>query len=327
MHPLRRIYDQLPLDLRVRIRSMLPDGFLRWYANRNTDIYLISYPKCGRTWLRLMIGRAVTRHFNLPDQDYALLLHSGKALHPSAPRITVVHDDRPMNKAPEELETSKRRYKDKKVIFLARDPRDVIVSSYFETMKRSHLFRRQGVGSDALSANAALPLGSAAGPDQPGETSAFNGTLPEFIHRRKGGFDTILRYYNIWAENRTTPRDFLLVRYEDMRQNTARELRRVLDFLGLTEVSEATLNEAVEFASFENMRRMEAEGRFQDRMLQPADQADPESYKTRKGKVKGFVEYLNEREITTLNQKLAADLSDYFGYAPEPAHPHEASGL
>lgn len=295
MNPIRKLYDKLPVETRIRIRAILPDRLLRWYANRNTDVYLISYPKCGRTWLRLMVGRAISRHFNLPEQEDVLLLRSRRALPPGVPRITVIHDDRPMQKAPDELETSKQRYKDKKVIFLARDPRDVVVSSYFEAQKRSRLFRR--LGSD-------------------GTETGFQGTLPEFIHRRQGGFDTILRYYNIWAQNRTVPRQFLLVRYEDMRQNPVRELRRVLDFLDLAEISDETIREAVEFASFENMRRMEAEGRFKDGSLQPADRDDQESYKTRKGKVKGFIEYLNEREITYLNQKLAADLSDFFGYRP-----------
>jgi hypothetical protein len=272
---------------------MVPDRLLRWYAHRNTDVYLISYPKCGRTWLRLMIGCALSRHFHLPETEDVLFIRSNRRYHPQAPRLMVIHDNRPMLRTPEELETSKTRYRTKRVIFLARDPRDVIVSSYFEMKNRGHLF-----GENPYEKHSAV----------------FDGSLSEFIQQRRGGFDTLLTYYNIWAQNRRIPKDFLLVRYEDMKANPAAELRRVLDFLGLQDISQGTIDEAVEFASFENMRKMESEGRFQSGILKPADQADQSSYKTRKGKTKGYVDHLSPVEIDALNQKMNQTLDPYFGY-------------
>jgi hypothetical protein len=266
---------------------------LLWYAHRNTDVYLVSYPKCGRTWLRLMIGYALSRHFNLPNDEVNLLLQGGRITGLQVPHITVVHDDRPMLKTPDELEPSKRRYQGKKVIFLVRDPRDVIVSSYFEMKKRGHLFG-----------------------DNPYESrqASFEGNLTEFINRREGGFDTILQYYNIWAAARCIPRDFLLVRYEDLKINAYNELHRVLDFLGLENISEDTITGAVEFASFENMRKMEIEGQFQSGILKPANKNDQESYKTRKGQVGGYAEYLSVEDIANLNLKLSKKLSSFFDY-------------
>ena len=198
-----------------------------------------------------------------------------------------------MLRTPEELKTTKTRFHAKKVIFLARDPRDVIVSSYFEMKNRGRLFG-----------------------DNPYEQhrSTFEGSLPEFIYQRRGGFDTLLTYYNIWAQNRHLPQDFLLVRYEDIKADPGGELRRVLDFLGLQAIAQATIDEAVSYASFENMRKMEAEARFQSGMLKPANQTDQESYKTRKGKTRGYVEYLSPAEIESLNQKMNAMLDPYFGY-------------
>jgi hypothetical protein len=293
MNPIRSLYDRLPAALRSGFRSIVPDRLLRWYAHRNTDVYLISYPKCGRTWLRLMIGFAISRHFHLPETEDVLFIRSNRRYHPQAPRLMVIHDNRPMLRTPEELETSKTRYRAKKVIFLARDPRDVIVSSYFEMKNRGRLF----------------------GPNPYEKHNAdFVGSLPEFIQQRRGGFDTLLAFYNIWAQNRHLPQDFLLVRYEDMQANPGGELRRVLDFLGLQAVSQAIIDEAVNYASFENMRKMEAEGRFQSGMLRPADQADRESYKTRKGKTKGFVDHLSAIEIDALTQKMNEKLDPYFGY-------------
>lgn len=293
MNPIRSFYDRLPVALRAWLRSMVPDRLLRWHAHRNTDVYLISYPKCGRTWLRLMIGVALSRHFHLPETEEVLLIRSNRRYHPQAPRLMVIHDNRPMLRTPEELETSKARYRTKKVIFLARDPRDVIVSSYFEMKDRGRMF-----GANPYEKHSAV----------------FEGSLSEFIQQRRGGFDTLLAYYNIWAQNRGIPKDFLLVRYEDMKANPAAELRRVLDFLGLQEISQKTIEEAVDFASFENMRKMEAEGRFQSGILRPADQAVQSSYKTRKGKTKGFVDHLSPAEIEALTQKMNQTLDPYYGY-------------
>ena len=298
MNPIRSLYDRLPASLRSGFRSVVPDRWLRWYAHRHTDVYLISYPKCGRTWLRLMLGRAISQHFRLPESEDVLFLRSNHRYHPEVPRLMVIHEDRPMLRTPEELKTSKTRFRGKKVIFLARDPRDVIVSSYFEMKNRGRLF-----GDNPYEQHA----------------STFEGSLPEFIYQRRGGFDTLLAYYNIWAGNHHLPQDFLLVRYEDMKANPGRELRRVLDFLGLQNISQATIAEAVSYASFENMRKMEAEGRFHSGMLKPAKQTDQESYKTRKGKTRGYVEYLSPAEIETLNQKMSAQLDLYFGYCNHPA--------
>ena len=293
MNPFKQLYDQLPAGTRTAIRSRMPDPLKRWYAHRNTDVYLISYPKCGRTWLRLMIGRAIGQNFGLPEDEDLLFIRWKKRPHPQVPWITVVHDDRPMLKAPEELQTPKAQYQDKQVIFLARDPRDVIVSSYFEMKNRGQLFG-----------------------DNPYESrkAVFEGSLPEFIRNKTGGFETILSYYNIWAENRNIPRGFLLVRYEDMKANAQHELRRVIDFLGLESIPDEILAEAVEYASFENMRQMETQGKFKSGILQPADQSNQDSYKTRKGKVKGFADHLNETDIAFLNQAMREKLSTYFGY-------------
>jgi hypothetical protein len=294
MIDIRRRYDRLPKNTRIRIRSLLPAGVLRWYANRKTEAYLLSYPKCGRTWLRLMLGKALTCHYSLPEEEDILFLRTNRKIHPNVPSITVVHDDNPMLKSPQELEVTKGRYKNKLVIFLVRDPRDVIISSYFEVSLRSHLFG-----------------------ENPHENRQpmFEGGLSDFIDREVGGFDTILAYYRIWANNRHIPRGFLLVRYEDLKTNPQSELRRILDFLGLNSISDQTIYEAVTFASFENMRRMETENRFRTGVLNAGDHDDLNSYKTRKGEIKGFIEYLSQTQIDELNQRMAASLPEFFGYS------------
>lgn len=293
MNFLRKPYDKLSPETRRYVRNLFPGYILRWYAHHNTDVYIFSYPKCGRTWLRLMIGRAITLHFNLPLEEDVLLLNFKKRIHPDIPRIRVEHDDRPMLKRPDELLADKSKYKNKNIVFLVRDPRDVIISNYFEFKKRRHLFN---TGQN----------------DKQNDEPDIN--LGEFIRSDRGGIDTIIAYFNIWAVNRNVPKSFLLVRYEDLRSDPNKELEKTLRFLGLADIAVETIEKAVEFASFENMRRMEIDGTFQSTMLKPGDISDPDSYKTRKGKVKGYRDHLNVSEVNLLNQKINDSLSSYFGY-------------
>ncbi|WP_143728052.1 sulfotransferase domain-containing protein, partial [Moorena bouillonii] len=137
-------------------------------AKNESDFFLMSYPKSGRTWLRLMLGRVLEMHFNLKDTNI-LALQKLRELHHDIPKIWVSHDDNPQLKKPDELVTSKAEYQDKRVILLVRDPRDAIVSSYYQKKKRE---------------------------------KAYYGILTEFIREEKGSFATLIAFYNIWAENR-----------------------------------------------------------------------------------------------------------------------------
>lgn len=292
---IRRVYRKLPIEFRDQVRSLTPKELRRWAAHRRSEVYLISYPKCGRTWLRLMLGRAFANYYSLPAEEDILFLSWQTRPHPHLPLITVIHEDRPMLKAPDELHESKDKFRNKMVIFLARDPRDVIVSSYFEMKKRGQLFG-----------------------DNPYEnrSAEYQGSLEDFIYRKEGGFETVLRYYNIWAQNRQVPKGFLLVHYEDLKVSPQAELRRIVDFLGLQEIDDGALREAVEFASFENMRKMEEQRQFQGGMLNPANQKDQESYKTRRGKIGGYAEYFSPEQIEYLNRKMKTELSSFYGYTP-----------
>jgi hypothetical protein len=143
---------------------------------------------------------------------------------------------------------------------------------------------------------------------------SFDGELANFIHYEIGSFDTILAYYQIWAKNQHIPRDFLLIRYEDMKSNPSSELRRVLDFIGLCDINDLEVSEAVAYTSFENMRKMELEKRFQTGILNPGDPADQNSFKTRSGKNSGYYEYLSREEIEELTLKMSRNLPEMYGY-------------
>jgi hypothetical protein len=253
-------------------------------AERHADVFVISYPKCGRTWLNMLMSRALAARYGVLDPDYlASDLLGGNV--PGAPHIRFSHDDNPHWKTPRGLARSERRYADKKVVLLVRDPRDAVVSMYFERSRRER---------------------------------AYSGTLPQFLHESKGSLDTILSYYNIWAAERERPRGFCLVRYEDLKADTAGELSRILRFAGVEGFTDAHVEDAVAFASFENMRAMETAGAAGTGRLRPGNPNDAESFKTRKGKVGGHVDYLSPEETAWVDRKVRETLDPYYGYV-EPA--------
>jgi hypothetical protein len=238
---------------------------------------MLSYPKCGRTWLRLMMGKALVDELGLKADPMEIArLHRHDR---SIPRIRVTHDDMPQLKRAPEVERDKRRYADKDIIFLVRDPRDTLISYYFQASKRR---------------------------------GRFEGTPSEFLRHDVGALDTIIAYYNAWAESRHVPRSFCLVHYEDLHREPIAELERVLRVIGRVP-PRASLERAVEFSRFDNMRKLERQGGVGalDR-LRPADAADAESYKTRKGKVGGFREYLSEEDIEYMNARITERLSPFY---------------
>ena len=87
-------------------------------------VVVISYPKSGRTWLQLMLGEYITRHFDLDVRNVIAIKEYTKRLQ-GVPRIKFAHDARPQWKSAAEQVLDKSAYRDQHIILLARDPRDI----------------------------------------------------------------------------------------------------------------------------------------------------------------------------------------------------------
>ena len=238
---------------------------------RRCDAFLISFPKCGRTWLRVMLGHALADAAGVKVGN-PMRFTKAEVVAPSLPRILATHDDSPQNKPAGAVLRSKRAYRGTKVVFLVRDPRDVIVSLYF------HVTRRRG--------------------------RHYEGTLSDFVRDPNGSLAALLAFYDAWVVQDDTP--VLLVRYEAMKDDPARELQRVLDFVGVRGLRPAAVARAVEQASFERLQRAEREGTAGTKALKAPKADDPESFKVRRGKVGGYVDYLTPEDIRFVDAAIAA---------------------
>ncbi len=205
-------------------------------------LVVVSFPKSGRTWLRVMLDRlGVPLAYTHDESGYQKRLHL------------------------QQLPVDKSGYEGYKVILLIRDPRDVAVSGYLMASRRTKL---------------------------------FHSSLSDFLRDERYGLEKILHFNRTWYDNRHHFADFLLVRYERMKEDTQAVLERVLAFAG-QRVEASTVAEVIEFCHFENMQRLEREGHFKADygVLLTAHGKDPEGLKTRRGKVGGFINYLSSADL------------------------------
>lgn len=251
---------------------------------RRAELYIISYPKTGRTWLRMMLKSALHQHLDVPQTDPLEFCELTQA-DPRIPRISVVHDDEPHWKKPDQLTMDKHPwYGGKRVILIIRDPRDTMVSLYLQMTRRWRVFiERQK-------------------------------SLHEFIWQERGALHSMIRYYNIWADNRHVPDGLLLVRYEDLHREPVGQLQRALQFLGVAEVPQATIEAAIEENRIERVRAREQTSEYDTHRLQPGIVGDPESLKTRRGKIGGYVDYLGRADIEAISRFTRDQLDPWYGY-------------
>ena len=291
----------LPKEKKIRIDRWLR-GKEEFRKLRLADCVIVSFGKSGRTWVRVMLSR----FYQLKHGLSARHLIGFDNLHkknPAIPKLFFTHDN--YIKDYTGNRDSKADFYGKKVVLLVRDPFDTAVSQFFQWKYRMR------PGKKALNQY----------PQHGSDTSVF-----DFVMDEDAGLPKIIDYLNLWASESSKIKDLLIVRYEDLRADTAQALERIVNFIG-TPGSEADIRAAVEFASVENMRMMEEKKTFWlsgSRMV-AKDRKNPNSYKVRKAKVGGYRDYFDDQQIAAMQQLVAERLDPVFGYTARPPATEEAA--
>ena len=262
--------------------------------NRRADFVLVSFGKSGRTWLRVMLSR-VFQQLAGAGKDTMLEFDNFKRRDPTLPSLFFTHGNYLRDYTGHW--DSKADFYDKKVVLLVRDPRDVAVSQYFQWKYRM-LPRKKML-------NRYPPHGA--------EVSVF-----DFVMSADSGLPVVLDFFEMWQRELPKVKDSLVVRYEDMRADPGRELSRVLAFFGLP-FTEAHVEEAVAFASYDNMKRLEQDRVFSGhgQRLLPGNKANPDSYKVRRAKVGGYRDYFDDAQLAAIDALMAPRPGPLFGYLSE----------
>lgn len=122
-------------------RFLIKRGYIiKKFHHKTYDVVITSFPKSGRTWLRMLTGKFIAEYIGIKkkmNHNKLIELSTFADLFPEIPRIGYGHGGNSGYKKPKQLNPVKEHHKSLKVILIVRDPRDVLVSHYFSRTKRT----------------------------------------------------------------------------------------------------------------------------------------------------------------------------------------------
>lgn len=267
--------------MRARAKSIIkralslqqPGRALKVYSD---DTFLVSYPKSGNTWLRFLVAN--------------LLFPENPAEFSQINRIIPdpeISSKRDLDKTPRPRIIKSHHYFDpryKRIIYVVRDPRDVVVSQY-------HFHRKRRVIEDQY------PLDQFVVDFVRGEASPDYGSWFEHVAS--------------WLFTRSDDAGFLLLRYEDMLSDTGRQLERIAAFLGVSATAER-LSKVVELSSASRMKKLE---KLQVQKFSSTRNTRQDIPFVRSAVAGGWKTVLSQSSITTI-ESAWAPLMQWLGYEP-----------
>jgi hypothetical protein len=255
------------------------------------DVVIVSFGKSGRTWLRVLLSRFFQLRFGLRPSAF-IGFDNLHRRHEGIPRIFFTHDNY-LRDFTGNLD-NKRDFYGRKVVLLVRQPEDVAVSQFHQWKFRMRPHK--------------MDLNRY--PSQGTQVDVFN-----FVMDEDAGLPKVIDFMNGWAKELPRLQQLLIIRYEDLRRDTAGELRRVLEFMD-QQPTDADLKDCVAFASVDNMRKLEEKRTFwlAGSRMRPGDKSNPDSFKVRRAKVGGYRDYFDEHQLVEMDRITEARLLPGFGY-------------
>ena len=268
------------------------------------DIVFVSFGKSGRTWLRVMLSGLYQQIYGLPKT--ALIgFNNFHSMNNAIPRMFFTHDNYIGNYTGHT--DSKVDFYNKKVVLLARDPRDVAVSQFFQWKYRLKSSKR------AINKY----------PEENSDISLF-----DFVMKSDTGLKWVIGFLNLWAQEAAHMDEFFLLRYEDLKKNPVETLEKLVGFMGAP-ANDAHIRAAVEFSAYDNMKKMEEKRTFWlsgGRMV-PKDRSNPNSYKVRRAKVGGYRDYFDDKQVAEIDAYVDKNLSPFFAYTTEQRTVDNTAGV
>lgn len=289
----------LPTKLRVRLRR-------NWLAKlelgiaKRANLLMIAHPKSGNTWLKVMLSRLYQERFNLPDN---LLNKSDEysRKHSEIPRLAasngyysyegIIGDDLNIDNPDSSL-------RDKPIVLIARNPIDIAVSWYFQFTKRQSVQKQELINHFI---------------EHPIDRKTIS--MWDFVRHSDIGLPSLIEFLNRWERNLANCPNSIIIRYEDLRGQPAETLAKITELMGES-FSAEEIQQAVDYGSFENQRKLESNGFFKQGGMTLRNPKDTESFKTRRGKVGGYADYFSSEQVQELEELMMSNLSPTFNYQP-----------
>jgi Sulfotransferase domain len=218
-------------------------------ADASMNRQFVSYPKSGRSWIRYILHC-------LGVQNRIQFHHDGcEFSHPAKPQLAL------------DFAARLEQHGDgTRIVYMRRDPRDVMVSLYFQICGRM------------------------------GDVYEFDGDISAFIRDSYFGAANLIEFDRQWRE--LCRRGLALaVTYEECHSSIETVMRKILDWYEL-DASDEALRAACADATFQKMHAVERNGKFDEPWLRPRNGAA----KTRRGIVGGYVDFLSAADLALFEQ-------------------------
>lgn len=244
------------------------------------DTVIVSFPKSGRTWFRVFLSSFFVHSYGSQySLDFAPIFKIKK----DVPRIIFDHGGH-FDFGRKNIHKRIESRTGKRVVLLVRDPRDVVVSYFYEVTKRD------------------------------GKELKWGGDMSSFIRDENFGIGQVISFMNEWYKHKDVFSDIYIVMYENLKLDPKKYFGEALQFMNLPGISEEALKKAVDFSSFENMRKLEEDDFYVDPRLRAREKGNESTYKTRKGKIGGYKSALSKEDLAYVNTQMKK-LDSRFGYS------------
>lgn len=244
----------------------------------HADVCIVSPPKAGRTWLRLLLAHIFHYTHKTPVMLDVHKITSGRN---DLPNMFFTHDTSAFHKSTRKEDIDFKKYDNKKIVLLVRDPRDLIVSYYHQVADRE---------------------------------KKYTGTISDFIRDERLGIRRLIEFLNAWCSYVTNRNNVRVVMYERMQSDAQGEIRHLLDFVGLDNVPNNIIERAVKATQFNQMKRLESKNTLGDTRLSVRGGTGEAYQKVRRGKIGGYRDELSEEDCKFVDHTLTKLRCDLFTY-------------
>ncbi|XP_027152517.1 cytosolic sulfotransferase 12-like [Coffea eugenioides] len=253
------------------------------FEAQDSDIFLVTTPKSGTTWLKALLFALVNRMQCSFMEQHPLLMHSPHELVPyldskiyvenqtpdlssfTSPRLFATH--LPLVSLPQSVHDCPC-----KIVYLCRDPKDTFVSLWHFANK----LRLENMESNSLE-------------------DVFD-RFCKGVSAYGPFWDHVLGY---WKESLKNPDKVLFLKYEDLKEKPTSQLKKISDFLGYPfsteEEASGLLEGIIDLCSFDKLSNLEVN--------KSGKLSSGEENKAffRRGEVGDWMKFLNAKMVARLN--------------------------